>query len=128
MKTIPDSATGGPPSTTLVVLLHDHHGSVERVLGATRRQGCVLVNLALEPAEQAGLARVSLTIAGGQPARLAQQLARLVDVVEVRDATGVNVGRSPADSSLAPTPFHSQADGASPREGDSASPETLMED
>ena len=129
MKAIPESAADAATSTKLVVLLHDRHGSVERVIGATRRQGCTLVNLTLDPAEQAGLARVSLTIAGGQPVRLAQQLARLVDVVDVHDATGQDVGHGSASVDMALTPFHSQADGASPPEGDAATqPDTLMED
>jgi len=128
MNTTPESPGGGSASTTLVVLLHDRHGSVERVLGAARRQGCAVTNLAIEPVAEPGFARVSLTIAGGQPARLAQQLERIVDVVEVRGATDPNAADSPSLADIARTPFHSQADGAAPRERDPASPDTLMED
>jgi acetolactate synthase small subunit len=127
MSTTPEPAAARE-STTLVVLLHDRHGSVERVLGAARRQGCTVANLAIEPVAEPGLARVSLTIAGGQPARLAQQLTRIVDVIDVRGATDPNAADSPSLADIVRTPFHSQADGAAPRERDPASPDTLMED
>ena len=127
MSTTPEPA-GPRESTTLVVLLHDRHGSVERVLGAARRQGCSVTNLAIEPIAEPGFARVSLTIAGGQPARLAQQLERIVDVVEVHGPTDPDAADSPSFADIVRTPFHSQADGAAPREIDPASPDTLMED
>ena len=128
MTMVPESPSASGAPTTLVLLVQDRHGSVERVLGVARRQGCTLVNLALEPAEQAGLARVSLTIAGGQPVRLAQQLARLVDVVDIRGAGSPTPADSPAYAEIARTPFHAQADGVSPRDGDPVSPDTLTED
>ena len=128
MTTLPDSAPDGGNSRTLVVLLLGRHASVERLLGAARRQGCTLTNLVLGPGEHAGVTRVSLTIDGGHPERLAQQIARLVDVVDVRDTTHMHATRDASPSDEVSTPFHTQADGALPVESDLESPHTPMED
>jgi acetolactate synthase regulatory subunit len=124
---LPDAAPNAVTST-VVVTLHDRHGSLERVLGAARRQACMVTNLALEPASEPGIIVVTLTIAGAVPPRLAQQIRRLVDVLEVHDDNPVADREAPSDADIAQTPFRSQADGVSLPESDSASPRTLMED
>ena len=128
MTTLPDAAPDARNSRTLVVLLLGRHASVERLLGAARRQGCTLTNLVLGPGDHPGLTRVSLTIDGGHPERLAQQIARLVDVVDVRETTLAQPGRSPSPADAVPTPFHTQADGALPVESDAEPPHTPTED
>jgi acetolactate synthase small subunit len=122
-------ATVHPSSTaTLVVVLHDRQGVVERVLAAARRQGCALTTLALDAAGEDGLARLRLTVSGGQPARLAKQLARLVDVMEVIDATSRSKSDSATAADIALTPFRSQADGTSPIDNDTDTPKTPTEE
>jgi acetolactate synthase regulatory subunit len=125
--TITPDAAADRSATTMVVLFHDRGGALERVLGAARRQGCVLTTLALERAAHPGLARLRLTVDGGHPTQLARQLARLVDVVDVRDATP---GPTPHDPQpdVPPTPFHSQADGVTPTDSDTETPTPLTED
>ena len=122
-------ATVHPASTTtFVVVLHDRHGVVERVLAAARRQGCVLAKLALDTAGDGGLARLHLTVSGGQPARLAKQLARLIDVVEVVDTTSPPKSVSATAAEIALTPFRSQADGTSPVDTETDNPKTPTEE
>jgi acetolactate synthase regulatory subunit len=128
MSANPDATAGARSSTTLMILLHDGHGALERVLGAARRQGCAITNLAFEPAARSGLARLRLTVHGGQPARLARQLARLVDVVEVHDTAPAAAADIAALSDILSTPFRFQADGASPGESEAETPKTLTEE
>jgi acetolactate synthase regulatory subunit len=127
MTRLPDAAPTAVTST-IVVALHDRHGSLERVLGAVRRQACMVTNLALEPANEPGVMVVTLTMVGAVPTRLVQQIRRLVDVLEVHADTPSARREVPSDADIAQTPFRSQADGVSLPEGDSASPRTLMED
>ena len=122
------SATPNAVVSTVVVLLHDHHGSLERVLGAVRRQACTVTNLALEPATESDIVLMTLTIAGSVPPRLTQQIRRLVDVLDVRDETPARDGAAPSDADIAQTPFRSQADGVSLPESDAPSPRTPMEE
>jgi acetolactate synthase small subunit len=117
-----------PSTVTLVVMLHDRQGVVERVLAAARRQGCALAKLALDSAGDDGLARLHLTVSGGQPARLARQLARLIDVVEVLDATSLSKSANATAADIALTPFRSQADGTSPVDTDADNPKTPTEE
>lgn len=125
----PEAATiTSAPTTTLVVLFHDRHGALERVLGAVRRQNCTLTTLAMEQAGDPGLARVSLTFDGGHPMQLARQLARLVDVVDVRDITSGLTPIAPAQPDVPATPFRSQADGVSPAENESENPTNRTEE
>ncbi len=125
----PEAATvTSVPTTTLVVLFHDRHGALERVLGAARRQNCTLTALAMEQAGHPGLARVSLTFDGGHATQLARQLARLVDVVDVRDVTPGLTPPAPAQPDVPPTPFRSQADGVSPAENELENPTTPTEE
>ena len=112
--------------TTFFVLLDDRHGAVERVLAATRRQGCTLAKLELDPAGD-GLAHLRLTVTGGQQARLAKQLARLIDVVHVHDAASAPTSASPTRADIALTPFRSQADGTTPGDNDTENPTTPTE-
>src|SRR5262249_22621227 len=99
-----------------------------RVLGAARRQSCALMHLAFEPTEHRGLARLRLTFDGGDAARLALQLTRLVDVVEVHEAAPDHSAPHVPQTDIAVTPFHSQADGSSPGESDAESLDTHPED
>ena len=115
-------------SATLIVVLHDRQGVVERVLAAARRQGCALAKLALDAAGDDGLARLHLTVSGGQPARLAKQLVRLIDVVEVIDATSASKSENATAADIALTPFRSQADGTSPVESDTDNPKPPTEE
>jgi len=127
MTRLPDAAPTAVTST-VVVTLHDRHGSLERVLGAVRRQACMVTNLALEPASEPGIMVVTLTMVGAVPPRLPQQMRRLVDVLEVRDDTPAADREAPSEADIAHTPFRSQADGVAPIESDSTVPRTLMED
>ena len=121
-------APGTPVPTTMTVLFHDRHGALERVIGAARRQGCAIATLSLERSDRAGLTRLLLTIDGGHPTRLARQLARLVDVVAVHDATSNPPESTPTLADIALTPFRSQADGTTPVESDATESQTLTEE
>ena len=82
------SSTDDPgDALTLSLLVVDAHGALDRVFGLARRQGCTVRALTLAPAEQAGVSRITLTLSGGNPHRLARQLSRVVTVLTVGELT-----------------------------------------
>ena len=103
---------GQPEVASLAVSLHDRPGALDRVIGVTRRQGCAVLGLTLVPTDRGGLMSLTLTVRGGSPLRLAQQLGRLVDVVAVRD-TSAHASWTTRRADAPPADFHFQADGMS---------------
>jgi acetolactate synthase small subunit len=73
------------PTYALQLTLHRRPGALDRVIGLLRRHGCTLVRLSFGPRGEDALDHVHLTYTGPPPARVAQQLARIVDVVRAMD-------------------------------------------
>lgn len=94
-----------PPtgSATFALLVSDVPGTLDRVFGLVRRQGCGVYSLALGPSGKPGVSRLTITLTGGHPQRLAPQLARLVTVL------GVSVLRSSGTSTPRSTSIHGSA-------------------
>ena len=68
-------------TVTLSLVVADVHGALDRVFGLARRQGCIVRALVLVPSDQPETSSLTLTVSGGAPKRLVQQLSRLVSVV-----------------------------------------------
>lgn len=68
-------------TVTLSLVVADVHGALDRVFGLARRQGCAVRALVLVPSGQPEASSLTLTVSGGNPKRLLQQLSRVVSVV-----------------------------------------------
>ena len=110
MLTHQADAADGSDTRTLVVRLHRRPGALDRVVGLLRRHGCALVALGFGPSAELHMDDARLTVAGAGASRVAQQLARLVDVVSASDVTRPGASSAVADHRL---PHHYQADGMS---------------
>src|SRR3990172_365989 len=74
---------------TLVVLVADKPGILNRVASLFRRRGFNIDSIAVGHAEQPNLSRMTIVVGGaeGTVEQVRKQLAKLVDVVRISDIT-----------------------------------------
>ncbi len=76
---------------TLSVLVEDEAGVLTRIAGLFARRGFNIDSLAVGPAEQAGISRITMVVQGNDRIieQLTKQLYKLVNVLKVNDVTEV---------------------------------------
>ncbi|MEL6938719.1 MAG: acetolactate synthase small subunit [Cyanobacteria bacterium J06598_1] len=74
---------------TLSVLVQDESGVLTRIAGLFARRGFNIESLAVGPAEEAGISRITMVVPGDDRVieQLAKQLYKLVNVLTVDDIT-----------------------------------------
>jgi len=74
---------------TLSVLVQDESGVLTRIAGLFARRGFNIESLAVGPAEEAGISRITMVVPGDDQVieQLAKQLYKLVNVLTVDDIT-----------------------------------------
>jgi acetolactate synthase I/III small subunit len=72
---------------TLVVLLRDKPGVLNRTVSMFRRRGYNIASLTVGHAERSGISRMTLVVESEDVEQVAKQLYRLVDVLKVEDVT-----------------------------------------
>ena len=74
---------------TLSVLVQDESGVLTRIAGLFARRGFNIESLAVGPAEQAGISRITMVVPGDDRVieQLAKQLYKLINVLTVDDIT-----------------------------------------
>ena len=78
---------------TLIALVQDKPGVLNRVASMFRRRGFNIVSLAVGNSEQAGLSRMTFVVNGDDRTvnQVAKQLDKLIDVLEVADITEARI-------------------------------------
>ena len=78
------------PGRTLVVLVQDHPGVLTRVAGLFRRRNFNIESLVVGQSETPGVSRMTVVAAGTaeEVDKVAKQLEKVVEVIEVRDVSG----------------------------------------
>lgn len=76
---------------TLSVLVEDEAGVLTRIAGLFARRGFNIESLAVGPAEQNGIARITMVVPGddSEIEQLTKQLYKLINVLKVQDITEV---------------------------------------
>ena len=76
---------------TLSVLVEDEAGVLTRIAGLFARRGYNIESLAVGPAEQAGVSRITMVVPGDENTieQLTKQLYKLINVLKVQDITQV---------------------------------------
>ncbi len=74
---------------TLSVLVQDEAGVLTRIAGLFARRGYNIESLAVGPAEQSGVSRITMVVPGDQDTieQLTKQLYKLINVLKVQDIT-----------------------------------------
>ena len=74
---------------TLSVLVQDESGVLTRIAGLFARRGFNIESLAVGPAEEAGISRITMVVPGDDQVieQLAKQLYKLGNVLDVQDIT-----------------------------------------
>lgn len=74
---------------TVVALVEDHPGVLNRVSSLFRRRGFNIESLAVGPTEEEGISRMTIVVDGAttQVEQVEKQLYKLIDVVKVSDIT-----------------------------------------
>jgi acetolactate synthase-1/3 small subunit len=74
---------------TLSVLVEDEAGVLTRIAGLFARRGFNIESLAVGPAEQTGISRITMVVPGddGVIEQLTKQLYKLINVLKVNDIT-----------------------------------------
>lgn len=80
-------------SHTLVVLVEDHPGVLNRVMSLFRQRGFNVNSVAVGHSETAGMSRMTFVIGGDDRMveQVTKQLYKLLEVVKVTDVTGENL-------------------------------------
>ncbi len=75
---------------TLSVLVEDEAGVLTRIAGLFARRGYNIESLAVGPAEQVGVSRITMVVSGDEATieQLTKQLYKLINVLKVQDITG----------------------------------------
>ncbi len=84
------TSNGTRPSThTVVAIVEDKPGVLQRVAGLFRRRGFNIESLAVGPTELEGLSRMTIIVDGASAPveQVEKQLYKLIDVVKVSDLT-----------------------------------------
>ena len=78
---------------TLSVLVEDESGVLTRIAGLFARRGFNIESLAVGPAEQHGVSRITMVVPGDTNTieQLTKQLYKLVNVLKVQDITTVPI-------------------------------------
>jgi acetolactate synthase-1/3 small subunit len=78
---------------TLVVLVEDHPGVMNRVMSLFRQRGFNVDSIAVGHTETTGLSRITLGVTGDDKVieQLTKQLYKLLEVIKVTDITGDNL-------------------------------------
>jgi acetolactate synthase-1/3 small subunit len=76
---------------TLSVLVEDESGVLTRIAGLFARRGFNIDSLAVGPAEQVGISRITMGVPGDERTieQLTKQLYKLVNILKVQDITHV---------------------------------------
>jgi acetolactate synthase-1/3 small subunit len=76
---------------TLSILVEDESGVLTRLAGLFARRGFNIDSLAVGPAEQAGISRITMGVPGDERTieQLTKQLYKLVNILKVQDITNV---------------------------------------
>jgi acetolactate synthase-1/3 small subunit len=76
---------------TLSVLVEDEAGVLTRIAGLFARRGFNIESLAVGPAEQSGISRITMVVPGDDHIieQLTKQLYKLINVLKVQDITEV---------------------------------------
>jgi acetolactate synthase-1/3 small subunit len=76
---------------TLSVLVEDEAGVLTRIAGLFARRGFNIESLAVGPAEQVGISRITMVVHGdeGIIEQLTKQLYKLINVLKVQDITTI---------------------------------------
>jgi len=76
---------------TLSVLVEDEAGVLTRIAGLFARRGFNIESLAVGPAEQTGISRITMVVPGDEREieQLTKQLYKLIHVLKVQDITDV---------------------------------------
>ena len=76
---------------TLSVLVEDESGVLSRISGLFARRGFNIESLAVGPAEQKGISRITMVLQGNLNTieQLTKQLYKLVNVLKVRDISSI---------------------------------------
>jgi acetolactate synthase-1/3 small subunit len=74
---------------TVVALVEDHPGVLNRVASLFRRRGFNIESLAVGPTEEDGISRMTIVVDGAttQVEQVEKQLYKLIDVIKVSDIT-----------------------------------------
>ncbi|GGA41016.1 acetolactate synthase small subunit [Okeania sp. KiyG1] len=76
---------------TLSVLVEDEAGVLTRIAGLFARRGFNIESLAVGPAEQSGVSRITMVVPGDDRVieQLTKQLYKLINVLKVQDITAI---------------------------------------
>ena len=76
---------------TLSVLVEDESGVLSRITGLFARRGFNIESLAVGPAEQQGISRITMVIPGDNRTieQLIKQLNKLINILRVQDITSI---------------------------------------
>nr|YP_010198957.1 acetohydroxyacid synthetase small subunit [Hydropuntia urvillei]UAD88406.1 acetohydroxyacid synthetase small subunit [Hydropuntia urvillei] len=76
---------------TLSVLVEDEAGVLSRIAGLFARRGFNIESLAVGPAEQAGISRITMIVNGDNRTieQLTKQLYKLINILKVQDITDI---------------------------------------
>jgi|TARA_B100001750_G_scaffold141241_1_gene112584 acetolactate synthase-1/3 small subunit len=82
-----------PHQRTISALVQDRPGVLSRISGLFRRRGFNISSLAVGRSEKSGLSRMTFVVEGSENVlkNVADQLEKLIDVVEARDITEKNI-------------------------------------
>jgi acetolactate synthase-1/3 small subunit len=72
---------------TVMALVHDHPGVLNRVVSLFRRRGYNIESLAVGASETAGLSRMTIVVDARDVDQVMKQFSRLIEVVTVRNAS-----------------------------------------
>ena len=76
---------------TLSVLVEDESGVLSRISGLFSRRGFNIESLAVGPAEQIGISRITMVLSGDPRTieQLTKQLYKLINILKVQDITNI---------------------------------------
>lgn len=76
---------------TLSVIVEDEAGVLSRISGLFARRGFNIESLAVGPAEQKGISRITMVVSGDNRTieQLTKQLYKLVNILKVQDVTNI---------------------------------------